>query len=782
MSKKNVGFTLIELLTVIVILAIIALIAVPIVINIINDAKIESQKRSIQTYVDTVQKRITGENMKIKYDPDSCDILSNGNIKCYKEKEILKTSKGDYELEIEMNGRKLESGTLYILNGKIISGKNLLISGKYFNIENDGKITEIKSKTIAYFKEYDGSDNFIGFDKNNIESFSRNTDLTKEEVLEKENVQLISNTVNDDYKSKYEVYGWIEENNFYWWSEADVVYFHPKTKSGFRRMQNIVSIDLTDTNTSLVENFSNWFYNDEELTNIIGKINTKGLKYEIGTDVAFKGMFSECKKLIYLDVSEFDTRNATSFETMFHNCKKLLNLDLSKFNTSNAIKMNGMFNGCNALKKIDLSSFNTSNVTDMRSMFTSCHSILSLDLSNFDTSSVTDMRSMFSYCKNLKIIDISSFDTGNVIDMKSMFENDLNNSLSYIVLGDKFDTSNVTNMNNMFKDSKNLKAVYVKKNFVMNPDVVYENMFYRNDNIVGGYLSEYTTTYDSSNLDGTYAKISNENNPGYFTYYDSINNLKANIVYSLDGGIADNVNIYYKFDSSFTLNYPIKEGYIFVGWTGSNGNNPELNVSLSEEIFGNKHYTANYIKGDEFNILGPCSFNGGTSNITGDNCRLLKGTKTVVDYTRYKYINTGLTLFDSHNIDKDFEISFTIDSIDQYENNSTIISSMNESGTPWPGFVYRINTSTSKLNLRAGYNGNTNWEIPYTSRKIKIVRKNKILYYSVDDGNLIPIVDFNNFTSTFDYPLTIGAGLDENKNPRRYFKGTLSNISIKINN
>ena len=45
MSKNNVGFTLIELLAVIVILAIIALIAVPIVINIINDAKIESQKR-----------------------------------------------------------------------------------------------------------------------------------------------------------------------------------------------------------------------------------------------------------------------------------------------------------------------------------------------------------------------------------------------------------------------------------------------------------------------------------------------------------------------------------------------------------------------------------------------------------------------------------------------------------------------------------------------------------------------------------------------------------------
>ena len=44
MHKK--GFTLIELLAVIVILAIIALIATPIVLNIINDAKEESELRS----------------------------------------------------------------------------------------------------------------------------------------------------------------------------------------------------------------------------------------------------------------------------------------------------------------------------------------------------------------------------------------------------------------------------------------------------------------------------------------------------------------------------------------------------------------------------------------------------------------------------------------------------------------------------------------------------------------------------------------------------------------
>ena len=44
--RKN-GFTLIELLAVIVILAIIALIATPIILGIINDAREESNERSV---------------------------------------------------------------------------------------------------------------------------------------------------------------------------------------------------------------------------------------------------------------------------------------------------------------------------------------------------------------------------------------------------------------------------------------------------------------------------------------------------------------------------------------------------------------------------------------------------------------------------------------------------------------------------------------------------------------------------------------------------------------
>ena len=49
------GFTLIELLAVIVILAIISSIAIPIVINIIEDTKVSSLKRSSELYIDAVE-------------------------------------------------------------------------------------------------------------------------------------------------------------------------------------------------------------------------------------------------------------------------------------------------------------------------------------------------------------------------------------------------------------------------------------------------------------------------------------------------------------------------------------------------------------------------------------------------------------------------------------------------------------------------------------------------------------------------------------------------------
>ena len=109
-------------------------------------------------------------------------------------------------------------------------------------------------------------------------------------------------------------------------------------------------------------------------------------------------MFNDCHKLISLDVSNFNTSKVTSMSNMFNSCSALTSLDLSNFNTSKVTSMSNMFNSCSALTSLDVSNFNTSNVTSMSNMFNNCRALTSLDVSNFDTSKVTSMGYMFSRC------------------------------------------------------------------------------------------------------------------------------------------------------------------------------------------------------------------------------------------------------------------------------------------------------------------------------------------------------------------------------------------------
>ena len=57
---------------------------------------------------------------------------------------------------------------------------------------------------------------------------------------------------------------------------------------------------------------------------------------------------------------------------------------------------------------------------------------------------------------------------------------------------------------------------------------------------------------------------------------------------------ANNPTSYSVEDSTFDLNNPTREGYTFVGWTGSNGTNPQLVVTIDHGSTGNKEYTANF--------------------------------------------------------------------------------------------------------------------------------------------------------------------------------------------
>ena len=48
----------------------------------------------------------------------------------------------------------------------------------------------------------------------------------------------------------------------------------------------------------------------------------------------------------------------------------------------------------------------------------------------------------------------------------------------------------------------------------------------------------------------------------------------------------------YDVEDNITLNNPTKEGFRFIGWTGTNGNEPAMNVTISKGSSGDKYYKA----------------------------------------------------------------------------------------------------------------------------------------------------------------------------------------------
>ena len=86
-------------------------------------------------------------------------------------------------------------------------------------------------------------------------------------------------------------------------------------------------------------------------------------------------------------------------------------------------------------------------------------------------------------------------------------------------------------------------------------------------------------------------------------YYD--------VVYNLNGGISEPLQTSYSIESdTFILPTPMRKGYTFLGWTGTNGDAPELSVSVLQGSTGNRNYNANWSKVD-YSIS--YELNGGTS-------------------------------------------------------------------------------------------------------------------------------------------------------------------------
>lgn len=79
----------------------------------------------------------------------------------------------------------------------------------------------------------------------------------------------------------------------------------------------------------------------------------------------------------------------------------------------------------------------------------------------------------------------------------------------------------------------------------------------------------------------------------YAGWVQDTNNQEYRITYSLKGGAAtDNPLRFTKNTPSFTLNTPVKAGYIFAGWTGSGLNGASMSVTVNQGTMGNLSFEA----------------------------------------------------------------------------------------------------------------------------------------------------------------------------------------------
>ncbi len=72
---------------------------------------------------------------------------------------------------------------------------------------------------------------------------------------------------------------------------------------------------------------------------------------------------------------------------------------------------------------------------------------------------------------------------------------------------------------------------------------------------------------------------------------------KYKITYNLNEGTDSedyNIKTYAAISLPYKLHTPTKEGYTFIGWTGSNGTTPQTEVTIGEGTTGDLEYTANW--------------------------------------------------------------------------------------------------------------------------------------------------------------------------------------------
>ena len=179
----------------------------------------------------------------------------------------------------------------------------------------------------------------------------------------------------------------------------------------FYNCTNLTYVDLSSSDFSKIETIERMFTSCTNLVTIDGLNNL-----DVSNVNNMGGIFSDCRKLLEINVSNWNVSKVTNFGAAFRRCYKIITLDINNWDTSSAVLMSGMFTNCTELLSIDLSNWNMNNVTTINQMFYGCSKLTSINLYNHLNDGV-DTLYLFGKCTSLNRVEIcnSDYNTINMI-------------------------------------------------------------------------------------------------------------------------------------------------------------------------------------------------------------------------------------------------------------------------------------------------------------------------------------------------------------------------------
>ena len=345
--------------------------------NIIKNSSlnlVNIQLKNINIILKTINDDINKNNDKIK------NLLNNIFIK----NNIQRNEISNFNLNRNKNSIKGILGIkLNEIKEKITLFKSDLKSGidVYLNNEKIKMIRNDKKWEIDYIFTKDGKYSFeIVFNNiiNSVEDlFSECANIIELDFsnFDTSNITSMRLLFNKCYKLK-------EIKCLNKFNTKDITFMNGM----FQECHELEYINLSSFDTSNVTNMKCMFNKCYKLKEINGIKNFNTNKV---TDM--EGMFQYCNELEYLDLSSFDTSNVINMKNLFNKSKKLKDIKgINKFKTNKVTNLIGMFKECEKLEYLDLSNFDTSKVSSMKSMFKGCNNLKYLNLLNFKTNCNTE--------------------------------------------------------------------------------------------------------------------------------------------------------------------------------------------------------------------------------------------------------------------------------------------------------------------------------------------------------------------------------------------------------